>query len=102
MVHHLDAIYESGVLRPLEPLELNERQRVRLIVDDAPSAAEKREIDYHRNEEQDWIRAHAKKYPGEWIAVKGSRLIARDTDLAAVTRTVRAAGVLRPLYYHVP
>ena len=38
MVHYLDAIYEHGVLRPLEPLPLMERQRVRLSVEEPLTA----------------------------------------------------------------
>ena len=30
--NHVDAVYENGVLRPLEPLPLEEHQRVRLTV----------------------------------------------------------------------
>ncbi len=32
MITRLDAVYENGVLRPLEPLELEEHQRVTVIV----------------------------------------------------------------------
>lgn len=102
MVHHLDAIFEAGVLRPLEPLVLSERQRVRLIVDDAPAPAAEPEIDYHRYEELAWIGAHAKEYPGEWIAVNGSQLVAHGMDLLSVGETARAAGIVRPLFHHVP
>ena len=34
MVHQVDAVYEDGVLRPLERLPLAQSQRVRLIVSD--------------------------------------------------------------------
>ena len=33
MVQHLEAVYENGVLRPLEPLNLRECQRVSITVD---------------------------------------------------------------------
>jgi predicted DNA-binding antitoxin AbrB/MazE fold protein len=32
MVLNVEAVYENGVLRPLEPLGLSESQRVRLVV----------------------------------------------------------------------
>jgi len=32
MTNHVDAVYEKGVLRPLEPLPLEEHQRVRITV----------------------------------------------------------------------
>ena len=36
MVRQLEAVFEHGVLRPLEPLSLGESQRVRLTLDDQP------------------------------------------------------------------
>jgi predicted DNA-binding antitoxin AbrB/MazE fold protein len=33
MIHHIDAIYDNGVLRPLEPLALPDQSRVKLTVD---------------------------------------------------------------------
>ena len=32
MTQHIDAIYEHGILKPLEPLNLTENQRVRVSV----------------------------------------------------------------------
>jgi len=32
MTRQIDAVYENGVLRPLEPLPLGERERVRLTI----------------------------------------------------------------------
>jgi len=34
----ISAIFEEGVLRPLQPLPLQEKQRVRITVDDAEDA----------------------------------------------------------------
>jgi predicted DNA-binding antitoxin AbrB/MazE fold protein len=36
MIRQLDAIYEDGVLRPLEPLPLQNAQRVKIIVSMPP------------------------------------------------------------------
>src|SRR5262245_20355198 len=33
MAREIDAIYENGLLRPLEPLDLEEQQRVRITID---------------------------------------------------------------------
>ena len=35
MEQHIDAIYEGGVIKPLQPLNLAEHQRVRVTVADA-------------------------------------------------------------------
>jgi len=34
MTRHVEAVYEHGVLRPLEPLSLAESQRVKLTISD--------------------------------------------------------------------
>ncbi|MBI4906839.1 MAG: antitoxin family protein [Acidobacteria bacterium] len=36
MIRELDAVYENGVLRPLEPLPLYEAQKVHITVSDFP------------------------------------------------------------------
>ena len=36
MIHHVRAIYEHGVLRPVDPLPLPERHEVHLVVSDEP------------------------------------------------------------------
>jgi predicted DNA-binding antitoxin AbrB/MazE fold protein len=36
MHREIRAIYENGILRPLEPLDLEEQQRVRVTIDDDP------------------------------------------------------------------
>jgi len=36
MTKQVEAVYENGVLRPLEPLPLDEHQRVTLTVSDVP------------------------------------------------------------------
>ena len=38
MVRQLEAVFENGVLRPLEPLLLVESQRVRITISDEPPA----------------------------------------------------------------
>ena len=38
-----------------------------------------------------WIRAHAREYPGCWMAVLNDQLLAADPDLEVVVRAARAA-----------
>ena len=106
MVRQLDAVYEEGVLRPLEPLALRERQLVRLTVDDGPlSQGERAGLsgqEQHRREEMLWLGTQAGPYAGEWVALSGSRLIAHGADAASVHAAARAAGVDRPLLTHLP
>jgi len=44
MVCKVEAVYEHGVLRPLEPLPLTEAQRVTLTVSDHPSGRSQRDL----------------------------------------------------------
>jgi predicted DNA-binding antitoxin AbrB/MazE fold protein len=44
MIQEVEAVYEHGVLRPLRPLSLSERQHVRLTISDAPTQASERDM----------------------------------------------------------
>jgi predicted DNA-binding antitoxin AbrB/MazE fold protein len=44
MIHNVEAVYEHGVLRPLEPLSLAESQRVRLTISDLVSGRSQRDL----------------------------------------------------------
>ena len=44
MIRHVEAVYERGVLRPLEPLELMESQRVQLTISEAFSTRSERDL----------------------------------------------------------
>jgi predicted DNA-binding antitoxin AbrB/MazE fold protein len=43
MMRDIEAIYEHGVLRPLEPLSLSESQRVRLTISDGATSRTQRD-----------------------------------------------------------
>jgi predicted DNA-binding antitoxin AbrB/MazE fold protein len=65
----LRAIYENGVLRPLEPLGLQEHQQVAIVVSELPIA---------RSEE-------------EWLDVDYLQHAAREADDSVSLEAVRAA-----------
>ena len=44
MIRNVDAVYEHGVLRPLEPLSLTESQRVKLTISDVLSGPSQRDL----------------------------------------------------------
>ena len=44
MIRNVEAVYEHGVLRPLEPLSLTESQRVKLTISDALSGPSQRDL----------------------------------------------------------
>ena len=99
MFRQLEAVYEHGVLRPLEPLALGESQRVRLTLDDrslppkgdAP-AKEPPQFNDGR-EEFRWLANESGPYEEQWVALHGSRLVAHGAKLATVSAAARAAGV---------
>jgi predicted DNA-binding antitoxin AbrB/MazE fold protein len=121
MIRELEAVYERGVLRPLEPLALAEHQRVRLTLEDrredrredrgedrilsqngnAPAEAAAAPVNYRREEFQ-WLAKESGPYAGQWVALEGRRLVAHGTDLATVSAAARVAGVERPLLTHLP
>jgi predicted DNA-binding antitoxin AbrB/MazE fold protein len=104
MVRQLEAVYEHGVLRPLEPLALPERQRVRLTIEDrVPENDNPQATSVNsRREELEWLAKESRHYAGEWVALDGNRLIAHGNELATVREAARAAGVERPLLSHLP
>jgi hypothetical protein len=53
MVHELEAVFGNGLLCPLEPLSLVEKQRVHATITDIPPL----ERINHRYAEQEWLAA---------------------------------------------
>ncbi len=51
MTRQLEAVFEGGILCPLEPLPLKEKQRVLITITDTPSGAE----DFTRKAEMEWL-----------------------------------------------
>jgi predicted DNA-binding antitoxin AbrB/MazE fold protein len=104
MIRQLDAVYEHGVLRPLEPLALPENHLVRLTLEDQASPQNVAVVDVpvnHRREEFQWLAQESGRYAGQWVALDGGRLVAHGNDLASVSAAARAAGVDRPLLTHL-
>ena len=104
MARHLEAIYEQGVLRPLEPLVLEEHQRVRLTIEESPARLiwESGEPVNERREELKWLATGSGPYAGEWVALDGPRLVAHGVKLASVRAADKAAGVTEPFFATVP
>ena len=108
MVRQLEAVFERGILRPLEPLTLPEHQLVRLTVESHPLPQNGNPSENHpapaneRREEFLWLANESQPYAGQWVALDGGRLIAHGTNLATVSAAARAAGVARPLLTHLP
>jgi predicted DNA-binding antitoxin AbrB/MazE fold protein len=88
MIRNVEAVYEHGLLRPLEPLELTESQRVRLTISDVSSAHSQRDLDIVKRAQAEVatagtiptieeVRAALKSIPGslaqDVIAERGDR-----------------------------
>ena len=104
MPQHLEAVYEQGILRPLEPLVLAENQLVHLTIEERSRALswESPEPVNERREELEWLAKESGPYAGEWVALDGSCLVAHGEKLAAVNSAAKAAGVVEPFFARVP
>jgi predicted DNA-binding antitoxin AbrB/MazE fold protein len=45
MTQQVEAVYENGVLRPLEPLHLSEHQHVTVVISESHATAERSHLD---------------------------------------------------------
>lgn len=52
--------------------------------------------------ERDWLRRHARGYPGCWLALDGDRLVAADASVETVIQVAELEGVVDPLLHFVP
>ena len=104
MARQLEAVYEHGILRPLDPLILPERQRVHLTLEVRPARLswESTEPVNERRDELRWLARESGPYAGEWVALDGARLVAHGEKLAAVSAAAKAAGVAEPFFASVP
>ena len=100
MLRELEAVFEQGVFRPLEPLTLPEHQKVRIAFEECDTVP-RPEVN-HRREELRWLAKESAPYAGQWVALDGYRLIAYGPELPPVSTAAREAGVENPLLTHVP
>ncbi len=103
MARQLEAVYEHGILRPLEPLSLPEHQRVHLTFEEAPARLSwaSTEPVNERPEETQWLAKESGPYAGEWVAIEGPRLVAHGAKLAEVRAAANAAGASDPIFARV-
>ena len=106
MGRRIKVVYESGVLRPLEPLPFAEHEELIMdIVEPVKKEEEKEdtsEPDIYRTKEMAWLGLHSKEYAGEYVALYGDRLVAHHKDGREIRRLARAQGVSRPLISYIP
>ena len=98
MTQHAEAIFEDGLLRPLEPLSLQDKQHVLLTITDVSASAAKP----GRMPEQEWLKAHGREYSGQWVALDGQQLLSHGSDARGVRDEARGKGVQTPLMVRIP
>lgn len=93
----VDRIIEEA--RRLPP---DEKRRLREALDREEQAKVQpsdRAVDLSR--ELRWIEEHRSEYSGQWVAVRGDRLLSNGTDGRQVYEAARAAGDERPFVTRV-
>ena len=93
----VDRIIEEA--RRLPP---DERRRLREALDHEDRAGVRpsdHEVDLSR--ELRWIEEHRSEYAGQWVAVRGDRLLGSGNDGREVYEAARAAGDERPFVTRV-
>jgi hypothetical protein len=59
-------------------------------------------VDRSRGAEFDWLRAHAREYPGQWVALDGGRLLGVAPDLKELLRCLAPGDRERnPLFHRI-
>ena len=95
----LEVVYESGVLRPLEPLPFAEKQHLVVTVTDElkPKATFSA-----REREQEWLRVNSPRHAGKWLAIEGDQLMGVGDNARVVLEQARANGIAHPLLVQIP
>jgi hypothetical protein len=99
-----EAVYERGILCPLEPLVLPEHGHVRSAIEERPARLTWEPpgpVD-ERREELQWLATESDSHAGERVAINGPSLVAHGKELASVSAAARAAGVPEPFFARVP
>ena len=106
----IEAIYESGILRPLTPLpELEDKSRVRVTIEPASKPIPKVRRSPHGaidlSREREWVLANREKYRGQWVVLDGDRLVGHTADpegVKVIYDRARAEGVRAPFVKLIP
>jgi hypothetical protein len=95
---NIDRIIEE--VRRLPP---DERRQLRDILDREEKQAAIRPSDHSIDLTREllWIDEHRKEYAGQWVAVRGDRLLSSGADGRQVYEAARAAGDDRPFVTRV-
>lgn len=90
------------IINEVRRLPPDERRRLRAALDHEERAKiqpSDRSVDLSR--ELRWIDEHRAEYAGQWVAVRGDRLLSSGSDGREVYEAARAAGDERPFVTRV-
>ncbi len=90
------------IIEEARRLQPDERRQLREALDHEDRAGVRpsgRVVDLSR--ELRWIEEHRAEYAGQWVAVRGDRLLSSGTDGREVYEAARAAGDERPFVTRV-
>ena len=68
---------------------------------DTPTRKQRRVPTATRQVETDWLREHAKKYEGQWVAIVDDHLYSHGTNAVEVLRRARELGAKSPLIIQI-
>jgi hypothetical protein len=90
------------IIEEVRRLAPEQKRRVREALgreDQGKVQSSDRSVDLSR--ELRWIEKHRSEYAGQWVAVRGDRLLSSGTDGREVYKAARAAGDERPFVTRV-
>ena len=96
MTKEVEAVFEQGVLRPLEPLPFAEKEHLFLTVRDQPRPQS------DRARERSWLDCHAIDYAGQWVALHEDILLSHGANASEVLEQAWNQGVEAPFLIHIP
>ena len=96
MTKQVEAVFEQGVLRPLEPLPFSEKEHLFLTVSDLPRPTA------DRAKEHLWLDANSTRYQGQWVALHNETLLSYGSNAREVLENAWSQGVEAPSLIHIP
>ena len=96
MTKQVAAVFEQGVLRPLEPFHFAEREHLFLTVSDLPTPT------MVRVKERTWLDRNGVDYAGQWVALQNDTLLSHGANAIEVQEKAWSRGVEAPFLIHIP
>ena len=90
------------IVEEVRRLAPDERRRLRELLDrEEQASVQPSDCSIDLSRELRWIEEHRAEYAGQWVAVRGDRLLSCGSDGRQVYEAARAAGDERPFITRV-